>query len=102
MWRSRKQGAKAIVPAWFVCDSDIEKVPNGYVPMVLVDKEDDEQGQRIMVHVQMLREPCMAALLDMAQQQFGLNQRGVLRIPCNVIHFEKMIKINGLMLEPTR
>ncbi|GJM95087.1 hypothetical protein PR202_ga11787 [Eleusine coracana subsp. coracana] len=49
--------------------------------MALVDGKDDEQGQRIIMHVRMLRESCMAALLDMAAQQFGLNQRGVLRIP---------------------
>jgi hypothetical protein len=30
------------------------KVPKGYVPMMLVDEEDDEQGQRILVPVKML------------------------------------------------
>jgi hypothetical protein len=81
MWRSRKQsllGAKGTVPAWYLCGSggDTEKVSKGYVPMVLVDdREDDDdlQGQKIMVHVSMLREPCMAALLDVAEKQFGLN-----------------------------
>ncbi|KAK3140295.1 hypothetical protein QOZ80_5AG0398870 [Eleusine coracana subsp. coracana] len=104
MWRSRKQGAKATVPAWYVRTTggniESEKVPKGYVPMVLIDGEDDDQGQKIMVHVRMLREPCMAALLDMAAQQFGLSQRGVLRIPCNVMRFEKMM--NGLMFEAAR
>jgi SAUR family protein len=60
--------------------------------MVLVDEEDnDDQGQKIMVHISTLREPCMAALLDMAEQQFGHN--GVLRIPCNVIHFDHMMSM---------
>lgn len=83
--RSRKQGGtKAITNA-------TGKVPKGYVPMILVDGEDDEQGQRILVPVRMLREPCMAALLEMAEQQFGHGQRGVLRIPCSAIRFEHII-----------
>jgi hypothetical protein len=88
MWRSRKQsllGVKGTVPAWYLCGSggDIEKVSKGYVLMVLVDdrEEDDLQGQKIiMVHILMRR---------YAEQQFGLNQRGVLRIPYNVIHFNR-------------
>lgn len=44
--------------------------------MILVDREDDEEGQRILVPVCMLRELCMAALLEMAEQQFGHGQHG--------------------------
>jgi SAUR family protein len=51
--RSRKQGgAKAITSAtWHACATggDTGKVPKGYVPMILVDREDDEHGQRILV-----------------------------------------------------
>jgi hypothetical protein len=43
----------------------------------------------------------MAALLEMAEEQFGLNQRGVLRIPCNAIHLEQMM-IKGSMFEDAR
>ncbi|CAL4890774.1 unnamed protein product [Urochloa decumbens] len=94
---SKKQCPKAIATPWYACATgggDTGKVPKGYVPMMLVDGEDDEQGQRILVQVNMLREPCMAALLELAEQQFGHGQRGVLRIPCTLIHFEHII--NGL------
>ncbi|CAL4897555.1 unnamed protein product [Urochloa decumbens] len=99
---SAKKGAKSITTPWYACvsGSDNGKVPKGYIPMMLVDGEDDEQGQRIMVPVKMLREPCMAALLELAEQQFGHGQRGVLRIPCSVIDFEHII--NGLMLNAGR
>ncbi|PUZ67997.1 hypothetical protein GQ55_3G479300 [Panicum hallii var. hallii] len=94
---SRKKCAKALATPWYACATggDTGKVPKGYLPMMLVDGDDDEQGQRILVPVKMLREPCMEALLGLAEQQYGHGQHGVLRIPCSVIHFEHVI--NGLM-----
>jgi SAUR family protein len=112
---SRKQCTKAAAAAaaaasassapWYAAcvaggDSDADagttKVPKGYFPVMLVDGElDDEEGQRILVPVKMLREPCMAALLELAEEQFGHGQRGVLRIPCTAAYFEHVI-VNGL------
>nr|XP_034570618.1 uncharacterized protein LOC117835366 [Setaria viridis] len=67
-------------------------VPRGYVPMVLVgDDEGGSEERRIMVRVEMLKEPCMAAVLEMAAQQFGYGQRGVLRIPCGADRFQQMV-----------
>ncbi|CAL4917604.1 unnamed protein product [Urochloa decumbens] len=66
-------------------------VPRGYVPMVLVG--DGEGERRIMVRVEMLREPCMAAVLEMAAQQFGYGQQGVLRIPCGADRFRQMVGV---------
>ncbi|TVU48901.1 hypothetical protein EJB05_00185, partial [Eragrostis curvula] len=86
------QGAKASVPAWYACAAAGGKVPRGYVPMVLDAGEEDEQDQRILVHVRMLQEPSMAALLEKAAQQFGHGQRGVLRIPCDLTRFEQMME----------
>ena len=99
---SRTKCAKAIATPWYACATggDTGKVPKGYIPMMLVDGDDDEQGQRILVPVKMLREPCMEALLDLAEQQYGHGQRGVLRIPCSMIHFEHII--NGLMSKEGR
>ncbi|CAM0147238.1 unnamed protein product [Urochloa decumbens] len=96
MWGSRKQAAKVTGPAWYAVHADggdsAGRVPKGYIPMVLVgDGEDNEEGQRVLVNISMLREPCMAALLEMAEQQFGHGQRGVLRIPCSVTHFDQMV-----------
>ncbi|KAF8763013.1 hypothetical protein HU200_008861 [Digitaria exilis] len=62
--------------------------------------EDDEEGQRILVQVKMLREPCIAALLELAEQQFGHGQRGVLRIPCSMIYFEHIV--NKMVLKGSR
>ncbi|CAM0147235.1 unnamed protein product [Urochloa decumbens] len=99
---SVKESAKSIATPWYACATggDTGKVPKGYFPMMLVDGEDDEQGQRILVPVKILREPCMAALLELAEKQFGHGQRGVLRIPCSVIHFEHIL--NGLMFNAGR
>ena len=46
-----------------------------------------------MVRVEMLGEPCMAAVLEMAAQQFGYGQRGVLRIPCGAGRFQQMVGV---------
>ena len=70
------------------------RVPRGYVPMVLIgDDEGDGEERRIMVRVEMLGEPCMAAVLEMAAQQFGYGQRGVLRIPCGAGRFQQMLGV---------
>nr|TKW29747.1 hypothetical protein SEVIR_3G416100v2 [Setaria viridis] len=96
MWGSRKQTTKVTGPARYVHadgGDSAGRVPKGYIPMVLVggDSEDSEGGQRVLVNVSMLREPCIAALLEMAEQQFGHAQPGVLRIPCSVTHFDQMV-----------
>ena len=44
-----------------------------------------------MVRIGALKEPCMAALLEMAAQQFGYGQPGVLRIPCDAQQFQRMV-----------
>ncbi|KAJ1266564.1 hypothetical protein BS78_08G161500 [Paspalum vaginatum] len=77
IWGSRKQVAKSNRSAWYVQtngDSGSSgRVPKGYVPMVLIgDGEDHAVGQRVLDNVRMLREPCMAALLEMAEQQLDL------------------------------
>ncbi|KAK1685551.1 hypothetical protein QYE76_046399 [Lolium multiflorum] len=36
-------------------------------------------------------EPCMEGLLEMAAQQFGYGQQGVLRIPCDARQFHQMM-----------
>lgn len=95
MWGpSRKQAAKVTRPAWYVCTNDSGRVPNGYIPMVVVsNSEDNERGQRVSINVRTLREPCIAALLEMAEQQFGHGQPGVLRIPCSMPHFDQMVNL---------
>ncbi|CAN6329999.1 unnamed protein product [Urochloa humidicola] len=96
MWGSRKHATKVTGPAWYVHSDGGDsagRVPKGYIPMVLVggDNEDNKGEQRVLVNIRMLREPCTAALLEMAEQQFGHGQRGVLRIPCSLTYFDQMV-----------
>nr|XP_051212745.1 auxin-responsive protein SAUR71-like [Lolium perenne] len=68
------------------------RTPKGYVPIVLVGNGDEGCAEeRVMVHVAMLKEPCMEGLLEMAAQQFGYGQQGVLRIPCDARQFHQMM-----------
>ncbi|CAM0875563.1 unnamed protein product [Alopecurus aequalis] len=62
-----------------------EKVPRGHVPMVA------GCGGRVMVPVRLLTHPCIAELLDMAAQQYGYDQPGVLRIPCDAVRFRAVV-----------
>ncbi|KAJ1284104.1 hypothetical protein BS78_03G178600 [Paspalum vaginatum] len=75
-------------------DKTTMRTPKGYVPMVLV-RDDDEGGAetRVLVRVRDLGEPCMAALLELAEQQFGYAQQGVLRVPCDAQRFEHVVNM---------
>ncbi|CAO2179409.1 unnamed protein product [Urochloa humidicola] len=74
---------------------DDKRIPKGYLPIVLV--RDDEAGNneetRVLVRVKDLKEPCMAALLELAEQQFGYGQQGVLRVPCDEQRFEHVVNM---------
>lgn len=65
-----------------------ERVPKGYVP-ILVGK--DEIMERFHVHVKLFSDPCIVVLLDMAADELGYKQEGVLRIPCDTDHFRRVI-----------
>lgn len=66
-----------------------ERTPKGYVPM-LVGSEEGEV-ERFLVHVRVLNDPSIVALLEMAAQEFGYGQRGILRIPCNAQQFRQTV-----------
>jgi SAUR family protein len=95
MWRKKvTTGVSGATPACLVHSSGegrTGKIPKGYVPMVLVGDE-GEGEERVMVHVRMLTEPRVLALLEMSAQQFGYGQRGVLRVPCGVERFEQTVR----------
>ncbi|KAK3131062.1 hypothetical protein QOZ80_6BG0501520 [Eleusine coracana subsp. coracana] len=57
-------------------------VPRGCVPVLVCGGDGD--GERFVVRVEALRHPSFAALLEMAAQEFGYKQEGVLRVPCAV------------------
>ncbi|CAL5039911.1 unnamed protein product [Urochloa decumbens] len=64
-------------------------VPRGCVPVLVCDG--GEEGERFVVRVEALRHPSFAALLEMAAQEFGYKQEGVLRVPCDVRHFKDVL-----------
>ncbi|PUZ56035.1 hypothetical protein GQ55_5G262800 [Panicum hallii var. hallii] len=89
-----KLSAKALpscVPGVIIRDD--QRIPKGYLPIVLV--RDDEGGAetRVLVRIKDLQEPCMAALLEMAEEQFGYSQQGVLRVPCDEQRFEHVVNM---------
>ena len=66
-------------------DDELLKVPRGHVPMVT------GCGKRVVVPVRLLRDPRIAERLDMAAQQYGYGQPGVLRIPCDAGQFRRVV-----------
>ncbi|KAJ1294775.1 hypothetical protein BS78_01G172500 [Paspalum vaginatum] len=70
---------------------DVPRTPRGYVPIVLVGDGEEGREERVMVRVEMLKEPRVAALLEMAAQQFGYGQPGVLRVPCDADRFQQLL-----------
>ncbi|CAN6317376.1 unnamed protein product [Urochloa humidicola] len=67
-----------------------ENVPRGHVPMV-AGGEGGDDGERVLVPVRLLSDPCVAELLDMAAQRYGYCQPGVLRVPCDAGHFRRVL-----------
>lgn len=65
-------------------------VPRGYVPM-LVGSE--KMMERFVVHTKLLRHPSMKALLEMAALEFGYEQQGILKIPCDPRYFSQVVEV---------
>ena len=93
---TRKATAKALascVPGAIRDDDGKQRIPKGYLPLVLFRDDDDEGASetRVLVRVRDLKEPCMAALLEMAEHQFGYGQQGVLKVPCDAERFHHVV-----------
>jgi hypothetical protein len=80
VWKRRNSGAGGSPGR----DDKEEKVPRGHVPMVA-------GGERVLVPVTLLGDPCVAELLDMAAQRYGYGQSGVLRVPCDAERFRQVV-----------
>ncbi|GJN35574.1 hypothetical protein PR202_gb24364 [Eleusine coracana subsp. coracana] len=65
--------------------------------MVLAEDGEEPEEIKVLVHISMLKEPSMVALLEMAAQSFGYNQQGVLMVPCDESRFRKMVADNRVM-----
>ncbi|XP_066347262.1 auxin-responsive protein SAUR32-like [Miscanthus floridulus] len=67
-------------------------VPPGCVA-VLVGGGDEPE--RVVVDVRALAQPSVRALLEVAQREFGFDQKGVLRIPCAADEFRRAVAAGG-------
>uniref|UniRef100_A0ACD6A3H4 Uncharacterized protein n=1 Tax=Avena sativa TaxID=4498 RepID=A0ACD6A3H4_AVESA len=85
VWSKKSGGDQSTAGPSPCYDDESEKVPRGHVPMVT------GCGERVLVPVRLLAAPCVAELLDMAAQQYGYGQPGVLRIPCDAGHFRRVV-----------
>ena len=92
-WTEKASATVSLSCVSSVVARDGKRIPKGYLPIVLV--RDDEGGAetRVLVRVKDLKEPCMDALLEMAEEQFGYGQQGVLRVPCDAERFEHVVNM---------
>ncbi|XWS16078.1 hypothetical protein CRYUN_Cryun34aG0054700 [Craigia yunnanensis] len=65
-------------------------VPHGHFPVYV--GIDQTTTRRFIVSAEMLRHPIFVELLNRSAQEYGYEQRGVLRIPINVVVFERVLE----------
>ncbi|KAL3508257.1 hypothetical protein ACH5RR_027658 [Cinchona calisaya] len=62
-------------------------VPEGHVPVYV-----GEEMERFVVSAKLLNHPIFVTLLNKSAQEYGYEQKGVLRIPCHVWLFERVLE----------
>ncbi|KAK3042627.1 hypothetical protein RJ639_000879 [Escallonia herrerae] len=62
-------------------------VPEGHLPVYV-----GEEMERFVVSAELLNHPVFVRLLNKSAQEYGYEQRGVLRIPCHVLVFERVLE----------
>lgn len=62
-------------------------VPQGHVPVYVGD-----EMERFAVSAELLNHPVFVTLLEKSAQEYGYEQKGVLRIPCHVLVFERVLE----------
>lgn len=65
--------------------------PRGYVPVLVGTEEGGKE--RLLLHTSLFGHPAVAALLEMAGQEFGYQAQGVLRIPCCSDLFRRLVGV---------
>ncbi|KAE9590523.1 hypothetical protein Lal_00023346 [Lupinus albus] len=61
-------------------------VPAGHVPIYVGD-----EMERFVVSTELFHHPIFVKLLNQSAQEYGYEQKGVLRLPCHVIVFERVL-----------
>lgn len=62
-------------------------VPEGHLPVYV-----GEEMERFVVSAEVLNHPIFVKLLNKSAQEYGYEQKGVLRIPCHVFLFERVLE----------
>ncbi|GER37571.1 SAUR-like auxin-responsive protein family [Striga asiatica] len=62
-------------------------VPGGHLPVYV-----GEEMERFVVSAELLNHPIFVRLLNRSAQEYGYEQKGVLRIPCHVFLFERVLE----------
>lgn len=62
-------------------------VPEGHLPVYV-----GEEMERFVVSAELLNHPIFVKLLNKSAQEYGYEQKGVLRIPCHVFLFERVLE----------
>ncbi|KAF8408660.1 hypothetical protein HHK36_004723 [Tetracentron sinense] len=62
-------------------------VPEGHLPVYV-----GEEMERFVVSAELLNHPIFVELLKKSAQEYGYEQKGVLRIPCQVLVFERVLE----------
>lgn len=70
-------------------------VPEGHLPVYVGD-----EMERFIVSADLLNHPIFIGLLNKSAQEYGYEQKGVLRIPCHVLVFERVLEAMRLGQEP--
>ncbi|XP_078437428.1 SAUR-like auxin-responsive protein family [Wolffia australiana] len=65
-----------------------EKVPEGHLPVYVGE---EREMQRFVVKADLLSRPIFVELLRRSAEEYGYEQRGVLRIPCSIAMFERVL-----------
>ncbi|KAF3624554.1 Auxin-responsive protein SAUR40 [Capsicum annuum] len=63
-------------------------VPEGYLPVYVGD-----DMERFIVSTELLNHSILVKLLNKSAQEFSYEQRGVLRISCHVLIFERVLEV---------
>ncbi|KAJ1390996.1 Small auxin-up RNA [Sesbania bispinosa] len=69
-------------------------VPEGHVPIYVGD-----EMERFVVCAELLNHPVFVKLLNQSAQEYGYEQKGVLRLPCHVFVFERVLEALQLGLD---
>ena len=51
-----------------------------------------DESERFVVNAELLNHPVFMKLLNISAQEYGYEQKGVLRIPCHVLVFERVME----------